>query len=209
MAGLYQQRNTKSAKEHKATRGRGRGTKGQSEKKRLSLCPFAPSFALFVFPVQNSLSTTPIGKYYSVTRRRSVKTWLRSVTAVLITIIVFAAPGGVVLAHHGRAGYGNEITTVKGVVTGVEWKNPHVFLNFDVTDDKGKAAHWIGELSSTSTMLAAGMSRTTLKSGDEIVVKGKAGKAENPVILIDSIVKDGKPVVGDPNAEGRFINDTR
>ena len=128
---------------------------------------------------------------------------------VLALILAFAVLGGVALAHHGRAGYGNEITSVKGVVTSVEWKNPHVFLNFDVTDEKGDVSHWVGELSSPSTMLAAGMSRTTLKSGDQILVKGKAGKAENPVILIDSIVKDGKPVVGDPNVEGRFINDTR
>jgi len=123
--------------------------------------------------------------------------------------VMLAAFSTVASAHHGRAGYGTEITTVKGIVTSVEWKNPHVFLNFDVTDDKGTVVHWIGELSSPSTMLAAGMSRTTLKAGDEVSIKGKSGKAENPVILIDSIVKDGKPVVGDPNVEGRFINDTR
>jgi hypothetical protein len=128
---------------------------------------------------------------------------------VLALILTFGVLVGIALAHHGRAGYGNEITSVKGVVTSVEWKNPHVFLNFDVTNEKGDVSHWVGELSSPSTMLAAGMSRTTLKSGDQIVVKGKAGKVENPVILIDSIVKDGKPVVGDPNVEGRFINDTR
>ena len=138
-----------------------------------------------------------------------MKIWLRSAMALVTLAVTFATLGGMVSAHHGRAGYGNEITSVKGVVTSVEWKNPHVFLNFDVTDEKGDIAHWVGELSSPSTMLAAGMSRTTLKSGDQIVVKGKAGRAENPVILIDSIVKDGKPVVGDPNVEGRFINDTR
>ncbi len=128
---------------------------------------------------------------------------------MLTVVVMLAAFGSVLSAHHGRAGYGNEITSVKGIVTSVEWKNPHVFLNFDVTEDKGTVVHWVGELSSPSTMLAAGMSRTTLKAGDEIVIKGKSGKAENPVILIDSIVKDGKPVVGDPNVEGRFINDTR
>ena len=131
-----------------------------------------------------------------------MKTWLT-------IVVMVAAFGSVVSAHHGQTSYGNEITSVKGIVTSVEWKNPHVFLNFDVTDEKGTVVHWVGELSSPSTMLAAGMSRTTLKAGDEIVIKGKGGKGETPVILIDSIVKDGKPVVGDPNVEGRFINDTR
>ena len=138
-----------------------------------------------------------------------MRTWLRLATAALTVTVVCTLLGGVVSAHHGRAGYGTEIGTVKGTVTSVEWKNPHVFINFDVKDDKGNIEHWVGELSSTSTMLAAGMSRTTLKAGDEIVVKGRGGKAGIPVTLVDSITKDGKPVVGDPNSEGRFINDTR
>jgi hypothetical protein len=117
--------------------------------------------------------------------------------------------GGMVFAHHGRAGYGDQITSVKGTVTGVQWKNPHVFLEFDVKDDKGTNVAWLGELSSPGTMMAAGMSRTTLKPGDEIVLKGKAGQAGAPVILIDSITRDGKPIVGDPNQEGRFIQNTR
>jgi hypothetical protein len=132
----------------------------------------------------------------------------RAFAVAAFAAIVFFTVGGVVSAHHGRAGYGDEISTVKGIVASVEWKNPHVFLNFDVKNDKGDIAHWIGELSSPSTMLAAGMSRTTLKAGDEIVIKGKAGKGA-PLILIDSITKDGKPIVGDPNAPGRFVTDTR
>ena len=135
-------------------------------------------------------------------------TSLRSTSLVLAIIILFTF-GTVASAHHGRAGYNNEVTTIKGTVTGVQWKNPHVFLEFDVKDDQGAITHWLGELSSPATMLAAGMSRTTLKAGDEIVIKGKAGQNGSPVTLIDSITRDGKPIVGDPNAEGRFIQSTR
>ena len=125
-----------------------------------------------------------------------------------IGLVVSLALAGVVLAHHGRAGYANEIQTVKGTVADVQWKNPHVFIGFDVKDDKGNVVHWLAELSSPSTMLAAGMSRTTLKTGDEVVIKGKLG-VDSPIVLVDSITRDGKPVVGDPNAEGRFVNSTR
>ena len=135
-------------------------------------------------------------------------TSLRSTRLALAMIILFTF-GAVASAHHGRAGYNNEVTTIKGTVTGVQWKNPHVFLEFDVKDDQGNITHWLGELSSPSTMMAAGMSRTTLKAGDEIVIKGKAGQNGTPVTLIDSITRDGKPIVGDPNAEGRFIQNTR
>jgi len=125
-----------------------------------------------------------------------------------IGLLVALALAGVVLAHHGRAGYANEIQTVKGTVADVQWKNPHVFIGFDVKDDKGNVVHWLAELSSPATMLAAGMSRTTLKTGDEVVIKGKLG-VDSPIVLVDSITRDGKPVVGDPNAEGRFVNSTR
>ena len=135
-----------------------------------------------------------------------MKTLIRSGIAALALGTLF---GGMVFAHHGRAGYGNDISTVKGTVTGVQWKNPHVFLEFDVKDDKGTNVAWLGELSSPGTMMAAGMSRTTLKPGDEIVLKGKTGQGGSPVILIDSITRDGKAIVGDPNAEGRFIQNTR
>ena len=128
--------------------------------------------------------------------------------SLAIGLIVALALAGVVLAHHGRAGYANEIQTVKGTVADVQWKNPHVFIGFDVKDDKGNVVHWLAELSSPATMLAAGMSRTTLKTGDEVVIKGKLG-VDSPIVLVDSITRDGKPVVGDPNAEGRFVNSTR
>ena len=138
-----------------------------------------------------------------------LKIWRRSTGRALALVIVLALLASVALAHHGRAGYGNEITTVKGTVTEVQWKNPHVFIAFDVKDDKGNVVHWLAELSSPATMLAAGMSRTTLKAGDEIVIKGKVGLEGAPFTLVDSITRDGKAIVGDPNAEGRFVNSTR
>ena len=138
-----------------------------------------------------------------------MRIWQRSTASALALTVAFVLLGSVASAHHGRAGYGDQISTVKGTVTEVQWKNPHVFIAFDVKDDKGNVVHWLAELSSPATMLAAGMSKNTLKLGDEIVVKGKVGLEGAPFALVDSITKDGKAIVGDPNAEGRFINNTR
>jgi hypothetical protein len=129
--------------------------------------------------------------------------------AILAVALTFTILSGAVSAHHGRAGYSAEVSSVKGTVTAVQWKNPHVYIEFDVKDDKGNVTNWKGELSSPSTMLAAGMSRTTLKPGDEIIVKGKSGQNGAPLTLVESITRDGKAIVGDPNAEGRFIQNTR
>ena len=132
----------------------------------------------------------------------------RHVIAALAIVALLVTFGGVASAHHGRAGYTKEASSIKGTVTVLEWKNPHVFVNFDVKDDKGNVVHWIGELSSPTTMLAAGMSRTSLKAGDEIEVKGKTGQEGVPAVLIDSIMKNGKMLIGGRDGE-KFTSDTR
>ena len=138
-----------------------------------------------------------------------MKSLLRSATAGLTMVVVFTVLGGVVAAHHGRAGY-VESSTVKGTVTSVEWRNPHCFINFDVKDENGNIVHWVGELSAPQTMLAAGVNKNTLKAGDEIVVQGmKGGVPTAPVTLVSWITRDGKRIIGDPNAKGSFTADTR
>ena len=132
----------------------------------------------------------------------------RPVVATLAAATVLFAFAAIASAHHGRAGYTKEASSIKGTVTSLEWKNPHVFVNFDVKDDKGTVVHWIGELSSPTTMLAAGMSRTSLKAGDEIEIKGKTGQEGVPAVLIDSIMKNGKMLVGGRDGE-KFTADTR
>src|SRR5678815_5660695 len=118
-------------------------------------------------------------------RRYKVQTLLRSAVAALTMGVVFTVLGGVVAAHHGRAGY-IEASTVKGTVTSVEWKNPHCFIYFDVKDEQGTVVHWVGELSAPQTMLAAGVNKNTLKPGDEIVVQGmKGGVPTAPVTLVN------------------------
>ena len=138
-----------------------------------------------------------------------MKSLLRSATAALSMVVVFTVLGVVVAAHHGRAGY-VESSTVKGTVTSVEWRNPHCFINFDVKDENGNIVHWVGELSAPQTMLAAGVNKNTLKAGDEIVVQGmKGGVPTAPVTLVSWITRDGKRIIGDPNAKGSFTADTR
>ena len=137
-----------------------------------------------------------------------MKASLKLAIAALGIVALFTVFSEVVLAHHGRAGY-RENSTVRGIVTEITWRNPHVYIEFDVKDDNGNVTNWKGELSAPSTMLAAGMSRTTLKPGDEIEVKGRSGLNGAPIILVQSVTKDGQAMVGYPGREGRPIQDTR
>jgi len=114
-------------------------------------------------------------------------------------LVVFTMLAGVVFAHHSRAGYDDKKQiTLKGVVKEVAWRNPHVYVIFGVKDDKGNIVQWTGELSSVSTMLAAGMSKDTLKAGDEIVVIGSPAEAGTPQSLVAKLSRaDGTLIVAD------------
>lgn len=126
---------------------------------------------------------------------------MRTPRALAVAFAVMAAVsllGGVVSAHHSRAGYDTDdkITTMKGVVTEVRWRNPHVFILWGVTGDKGHVVQWTGEFSSPTTMISEGLSRDTFKPGDELAITVIPAKAGTPQGLVIKIVRpDGRVVI--------------
>ena len=124
---------------------------------------------------------------------------LRGAFAMAVLALVVAIPTlrGVVFAHHSRSHYGTEESTTKGVVLEYKWRNPHVFVVWAVKDQNGKTAQWVGEMASLTSMIADGMTKDSLKTGDEITVV--AFPSKNPgstEALIKKITKaDGTVVV--------------
>ena len=61
----------------------------------------------------------------------------RALAACLLAACLLAAPTAPALAHHSVALYDTDnLTTVKGVVTKIEWTSPHVFVYF-AADENG------------------------------------------------------------------------
>jgi hypothetical protein len=119
--------------------------------------------------------------------------------------VAFAILTGVFLlgtfasAHHSRAGYDSapgKLVTNNGVVSNVIWRNPHVFVVWDVKDASGSVVKWTGELSSPTTMISEGMGRETFKAGDPITATFMPAKAGTPHGLLIKVVRpDGKVVI--------------
>ncbi|MGH9254445.1 MAG: DUF6152 family protein [Vicinamibacterales bacterium] len=116
--------------------------------------------------------------------------------AVVVGAFLF---GAVALAHHSRAGYDSapdKLVTQNAVVSNVLWRNPHVFVIWDVKDSGGSVVKWTGEFSSPTTMISEGMGRDTFKPGDPIAVTFMPAKAGTPFGLVIKMVRpDGKVVV--------------
>ena len=118
--------------------------------------------------------------------------------AVFALVAVFALRAGVVSAHHSRSHYESDDKQriLKGTVAEYKWRNPHVFVVWEVKDESGKVVQWTGELSSVTTSIADGLNKNSLKPGEEISVLAIPSRSGTPEALVRKITKaDGKIIV--------------
>ena len=64
----------------------------------------------------------------------------------------------------------NKPVKLSGVVTKVEWTNPHAWFYVDVKDEAGKVSNWGLELGSPNGLIRAGWTRSSIKVGDVVSV---------------------------------------
>jgi hypothetical protein len=110
-----------------------------------------------------------------------------------------------VWAHHSvQAEFDvNKPFTITGVVTKVEWINPHSYLYIDAKDQSGNVKHWAFEMAGPGALRRAGLSRAD--RGDTITVDAVAAKDGSDAGLIrDVTLPDGRKFTiwtSDPNAK--------
>jgi hypothetical protein len=100
-----------------------------------------------------------------------------------------------IAAHHSwTAEYdAKKPVTVKGVVTRVEWTNPHTHFYVDSTDENGKVTNWNFEMASTPALERNGFSRKTLPIGTQVTVMGFGGRSVLERAIVTSFKgSDGK-----------------
>ena len=96
----------------------------------------------------------------------------------LIAAALMLASGDTI-AHHSFAAEfdGNQPITVTGIVTKVDWTNPHVWFYINVKDEKtGEVANWGAEMGPPHGLQRRGWRRETLKIGEEVTVEGSRAR---------------------------------
>jgi hypothetical protein len=80
---------------------------------------------------------------------------------------------GAALAHHSDAGFDMEsVVAVSGVVTEFSWRNPHVYVNIDVTEPDRSVTEWQFQSGPTMILARAGWTPDLLSPGDRVVARG-------------------------------------
>ena len=123
---------------------------------------------------------------------------------LLLTGFALLAAAAPLLAHHSFAA---EFDSTKrqeltGVVTKVEWTNPHVWFYVNVTDKaSGKVVNWAAEMGSPNSLMRAGWTRNTMQVGMVVTFNGSLAKDGSNRINTNSVLVDGKKL-GAASSEG-------
>jgi hypothetical protein len=102
-----------------------------------------------------------------------------------------------ILAHHSFSSEydADKPVELKGVVTKVEWMNPHARFYVDVKDEKDQVKNWNLELASPNVLVRNGWKRTSLQVGDRVTVNGSLAKDGSTMANAKEVVlADGRKV---------------
>ena len=90
-----------------------------------------------------------------------------------ISLILSGVPAA---AHHSfDAEYDStKIANMTGVVTHVDWQNPHAFIFMNVKDESGATKNVRVELGPPYALIRGGWKKDTVKIGDTVTVSGGA-----------------------------------
>jgi len=120
--------------------------------------------------------------------------------AVFVAVIGLLAGGMPAFAHHSFAAEFDaaQRVTLTGVVTKVEWTNPHVWFWVNVKDEKtGQVTNWGLEMGSPKALQReGGWTPNTMKVGMIVTVNASRAKDGSNKANTSAVIVDGKRLGG-------------
>jgi hypothetical protein len=103
---------------------------------------------------------------------------MQRIVASLILICALLLPVMPAVAHHAFATEfdAQKPVSMKGIVTKIDWVNPHVWFYINVKKDDGAIENWGFEMGGPNSLRTSGWTKDTMKIGDEVIVEGSLAK---------------------------------
>ncbi len=102
-----------------------------------------------------------------------------NIRTMAVSLLAGLLLSGAALAHHSFSAEFDADKPVKltGIVTKVEWTNPHVWFYINVKDEAtGEVTNWGAEMGPPHGLQRSGWRRETLKIGETVTVAGSLAK---------------------------------
>jgi hypothetical protein len=124
---------------------------------------------------------------------------------IAILAIACAATGARILAHHSFAAQYDPTKAIRiqGVLSKVEWTNPHTYFYVDVKEENGQTATWGCEGAAAGSLSRRGFKRGDVKIGEILIIDGY--RARDGSRLMDArrmTLPDGRIVAGGSPGDG-------
>jgi len=107
--------------------------------------------------------------------------------AIRAAVPFFLALTGPAHAHHGVANFDlNKDIALEGVITSVEFVNPHSWLHFDVRAADGTVTHMRCEMRGATVLMRSGWSPEMFKAGDSIKITGSPDRRDSAACYLST-----------------------
>ena len=102
----------------------------------------------------------------------------RSATAIVVGVFL---AGVAASAHHSQAAQYDTSKTVKieGTLVQFQFRNPHTFIQVEAPDESGEKVRWSIEWGGVGQLNGQGVTRTTLKYGDPVIITANPSRTPN------------------------------